>query len=142
VTAPHLPTLPGLDADTSRGKRTTQLDLRRTCPTDRAIFTSLLREADVLLQAYRPGALASLGFSIPELLEINPDLVYATLSAYGEEGEWSARKGFDSLVQFAVGINEAEGRAYGEFAGKGEVEFEPRPMPCQALDHGSGYLLA
>ncbi|ORY77253.1 CoA-transferase family III domain-containing protein [Leucosporidium creatinivorum] len=142
VTAPHLPTLPGLDADTSRGKRTSQLDLRPSCPADRATFTSLLKSADVLLQAYRPGALASLGFSTPELLEINPDLVYATLSAYGEEGEWSQRKGFDSLVQFAVGINEAEGRAYGEFVGRAEEEFEPKAMPCQALDHGSGYLLA
>lgn len=138
VTASHLPSLPELDADTARGKRTTQLDLRAGSP-DRAKFVALVRDADVLLQAYRPGGLASLGFPIPELLEINPDLVYATLSAWGEEGPWSRRKGFDSLVQFAVGINEAEGRAHAEHVGE---EFQPKPMPCQALDHASGYLLA
>lgn len=76
------------------------------------------------------------------MLEFNPDLVYATLSAYGEEGPWKERKGFDSLVQFAVGINEAEGRAFREFSGRKEGEFEPKALPCQALDHGSGYLLA
>lgn len=141
ITASHLPSLPSFDADTARGKRTTQLDLRVGSP-DREKFVALVRDADVLLQAYRPGGLGSLGFSADELLEINPDLCYATLSAYGEEGPWAWRKGFDSLVQFAVGINDAEGRAYGEYVGRAEEDFEPRKLPCQALDHASGYLLA
>lgn len=137
-----MPSLPPLDADTSRGKRTTQLDLRHSCPSDRSTFISLLESADVLLQSYAPNALASLGFSLAELQRINPDLVYASLNAWGDEGEWRDRKGFDSLVQFAVGINEAEGRACGLWQGRAEEEFEPKPLPCQALDHGSGYLTA
>lgn len=141
VTASHLPSLPPLDADTSRGKLTTQLDLRPANLHHRAKFESLVRNADVLLQSYRPGALASLGYNLDALLKLNPDLVYATLSAYSEQGPWKDRKGFDSLVQFACGINEAEGRAWAEFSGESDV-FEPRALPCQALDHGAGYLLA
>lgn len=95
-----------------------------------------------MLQAYRPDGLASLGFAHEDLLAINPDLVYASLSAWGEDGPWKDRKGFDSLVQFAVGINEAEGRAFAEFKGTADESLLPRPLPCQALDHGAGYLLA
>ncbi|KDE05283.1 hypothetical protein MVLG_04315 [Microbotryum lychnidis-dioicae p1A1 Lamole] len=146
VNAPHNPKLPALDFDTSRNKRSIQLDLRRSNPTDRAQFEDLLRTADVLLQSYRPDGLCSLGYPIEKCLEINPDLVYATLSAWGEEGPWKERKGFDSLVQFAVGFNEAEGRAWEMFRNGKEVEegsgVEPRALPCQALDHSSGYLLA
>ena len=65
---------------------------------------------------------------------IRPGLIYGSLCAYGHRGPWHERRGFDSLVQTATGFNEAEGRA----AGKPE----PKPLPCQALDHASGYLLA
>ncbi|SCV73923.1 BQ2448_6353 [Microbotryum intermedium] len=146
INAPHNPKLPGLDFDTSRNKRSIQLDLRPSNPCDRAKFETLLKSADVLLQSYRPNALASLGYPLEKCLEINPDLVYASLSAWGEEGPWKERKAFDSLVQFAVGFNEAEGRAWEGFQSGVEVEEgkakEPRALPCQALDHASGYLLA
>ncbi|KAL8290413.1 hypothetical protein RQP46_002671 [Phenoliferia psychrophenolica] len=139
VTSPHLPTLPSLDADTSRGKRTIQLDLRSSSPTDRATFTSLLATADVLLQSYRPGGLALLGFSEAEVRKINPDCIQASLSAWGLDGPWKDRKGFDSLVQFGTGIGEAEANAWEEAGGEA---VESKPLPCQALDHASGYLLA
>ncbi|KAM0790059.1 hypothetical protein ACM66B_005387 [Microbotryomycetes sp. NB124-2] len=156
VTAPHLPTLPDLDCDTSRGKRTIQLDLRHFNPTDRHKFENLVKEADVLIQSYRPGGLTSLGFSPQELVELNPDLVCASLNAWGwsEGAPLRDKKGFDSLVQFACGINEAEGRAWHAFKAGGdgdggtgedgddENEFEPKALPCQALDHGAGYVLA
>ncbi len=58
----------------------------------------------------------------------------ATLSAYGAAGPWGGRRGFDSLVQTATGFNAAEAEAAG-------VE-GPKPLPCQALDHASGYFLA
>ena len=57
-----------------------------------------------------------------------------SLSAYGHLGPWSGRRGFDSLVQNANGMNDAEAAAAGED--------KPRPLPCQAIDHASGYLLA
>jgi len=57
-----------------------------------------------------------------------------SLSAYGHLGPWAGRRGFDSLVQNANGMNDAEAIA--------AQEAKPRPLPCQALDHASGYLLA
>ncbi|KAM0749840.1 CoA-transferase family III [Meredithblackwellia eburnea MCA 4105] len=162
ITAPHLPTLPPLDTDTSRGKRTIQLDLRPPS-SDRDTFESLVRDADVVLQGYSPHSFpSSLGYTREVLLSLNPDLVVANLSAWGtgtgtgsEEGvreseSWEGRKGFDSLVQFATGVGVAEGTAWkrwkdefgGEVLNPAGGENPARPLPCQALDHGSGYLLA
>jgi crotonobetainyl-CoA:carnitine CoA-transferase CaiB-like acyl-CoA transferase len=59
----------------------------------------------------------------------------ASLNAYGPDGPWSQNRGFDSLVQTCSGLNVEEARRYGE----GEAA---HVLPCQALDHGSGYLLA
>jgi hypothetical protein len=88
----------------------------------------------VFLQSCRPGALAARGFGPARLAEINPGIVCASLSAYGAAGPWRDRRGFDSLVQTASGFNQAEAAAAGEP--------KPRPLPAQALDHASGYLLA
>ena len=57
-----------------------------------------------------------------------------SLSAYGTAGPWGGRRGFDSLVQTASGFNAAEAEAAGTDG--------PKPLPAQALDHASGYLLA
>lgn len=57
-----------------------------------------------------------------------------SLSAYGTGGPWAARRGFDSLVQSAIGLNIAEALAFGQS--------EPRALPVQALDYCAGYLLA
>jgi hypothetical protein len=56
------------------------------------------------------------------------------LSAWGHVGPWSARRGFDSLVQTASGINHAEAEV--------AALDKPVELPCQALDHGAGYLMA
>lgn len=132
VTAPHLPVLPALTMDTGRGKRCTSLDLRD--PAQAAGLRALAAEADIFLQGYRPGAIAGRGFTPEALAALRPGIVCVSLSAWGHLGPWSGRRGFDSLVQNANGMNEAEREAGGEA--------KPRPLPCQALDHASGYLLA
>lgn len=133
ITSPSLPDLPDLDIDLSRGKRTVQLDIKKA--EDKAKLLDLLSTADVFLQSYRPGSLAAKGLSAAELMEANPRLIVASLSAYGPEGPWSENRGFDSLVQTCSGINVAEAEHYGAN--------EPmRVLPCQAFDHGAGYLLA
>lgn len=134
VTSPNLPALPELDIDVGRGKRTTQLDINQR--DDRDKLLALLRDADVFLQSYRPGSLAEKGFDILSLLEgrDGKPLICANLSAWGTEGPWSGRRGFDSIVQTVSGMNISEAEHYGSGA--------PRPMPCQALDHGAGYFLA
>ncbi|KAL1742034.1 CoA-transferase family III domain-containing protein [Schizophyllum fasciatum] len=138
ITSPSLPSLPALDMDTSRGKRTAQLDL--TNEADKQTLKDLVSACDVFLQAYRPGALAAKGFGPSDLAEARPGIVYASLCAWGWEGPWKDRRGFDSLVQTATGFNDAEGAAYAD-AHK-EAESKPRPLPVQALDHAAGYLLA
>jgi crotonobetainyl-CoA:carnitine CoA-transferase CaiB-like acyl-CoA transferase len=132
ITAPHLPSIVPLAIDTGRGKLSAHLDLRDT--TAREVLRELARNSDIFLQGYRPGAIAGHGFSPEELAELRPGIVCVTLSAYGHEGPWRGRRGFDSLVQNANGMNLAEAAAAGEE--------KPRPLPCQANDHASGYLLA
>ncbi|KAH7920304.1 CoA-transferase family III [Leucogyrophana mollusca] len=141
VTSPQLPALPLLDVDTSRGKRTTQLDL--TLSSDRDTLATLVKDADVFLQAYRPGGLREKGFGPQDLAKVRPGIVCANLTAYGWEGPWKDRRGFDSLVQTATGFNWAEAEAHAAFSGKlFEGRPVPRPFPLQALDHVGGYLLA
>ncbi|KAK7466461.1 hypothetical protein VKT23_005182 [Stygiomarasmius scandens] len=147
ITSPSLPALPTLDVDTSRGKRTTQLDLTKADDSSR--LKSLVGEADVFLQAYRPGALEGKGFGVGDLMKVNGNrkhgLVCANLCAWGWEGPWKDRRGFDSLVQTCTGFNVAEGEAYSEYLGtnnRPSKTTEPRPLPMQALDHAAGYLLA
>ena len=129
---PHLPEMPVLAMDGGRGKRCAHVDLRDA--GDRRAFDALVEGADVFVQGFRPGGLASLGYGPEAVAERRPGIVYVTLSAWGETGPWAGRHGFDSLVQTATGIV-AEGSE-----SKG-VEV-PAPLPCQALDHSTGYLAA
>ena len=133
VTAPHLPSIAPLVVDTGRGKRSTSLDLRTRLDAQR--LHALVREADVIVHGYRPGGLDALGFDAATLARERPGLVVASLSAYGTQGPWAPRRGFDSLVQTASGFNVAEAQAAGDPS-------RPRVLPAQALDHATGYLLA
>jgi crotonobetainyl-CoA:carnitine CoA-transferase CaiB-like acyl-CoA transferase len=133
ITGPHLPSIGPLVMDTGRGKRCAHLDLR--AEADRETLRALARGADVFVQGYRPGGISGLGFSPEALAELQPGIVCVSLSAYGHVGPWAGKRGFDSLVQTATGINAAEAAAEGRPG-------EARPLPCQALDHASGYLLA
>ncbi|MFH8725818.1 CoA transferase [Streptomyces termitum] len=122
IDPPGRPELADQHADGDVGKRTAALDLDR--PSDRRSFDELLDAADVLVTGYRPGALERYGLE-------RPGLVTARLSAWGDHGPWGGRRGFDSLVQAATGIAVTEGSRE-----------EPGALPAQALDHGTGYLLA
>jgi crotonobetainyl-CoA:carnitine CoA-transferase CaiB-like acyl-CoA transferase len=114
--------------ETTAGKRTAAVDLR--APTGRAAFERLVAGADVLVTGLRADALARLGYDDTALATLNPALIIASHNAYGWDGPWRDRRGFDSLVQMSCGIAAAAG-------GDGPV-----PLPVQALDHATGYLLA
>jgi CoA-transferase family III len=135
INAPHLPNIEAI-ADTSRGKRSAQLDLRTA--QGKAVLHQLIADADIFVQGYRPGALQALGFGPEEAAAINPHIVYVSLSAYGDQGPWAQRRGFDSLVQTATGFNADESAA----AGLGLASDPPRALPMQLLDHATGYLMA
>ncbi|WP_327308705.1 CoA transferase [Streptomyces sp. NBC_01298] len=129
IDSPRLPESDDAYADTGFGKRSVLLDLGET--GDRAVFDGLLAGADVVVTGYRPGALERYGLDAEELLSHRPGLVVAELCAWGRRGPWAGRRGFDSLVQAGYGISAAcgDGRA-------------PGVLPAQALDHGTGYLVA
>lgn len=131
VNSPRLPNIEAI-ADTSRGKLSTHVDLR----TDegQAALRRLAGEAHVFVQGYRPGGLEALGFGPAQLAALRPGIVCVSLTAYGTQGPWAGRRGFDSLVQTAMGFNQAEGEAAGD--GK------PKPLPMQILDEATGYLIA
>ncbi|GAA3239699.1 CoA transferase [Streptomyces thermocoprophilus] len=129
VDTPRLPELPDQHIDTGFGKRSALLDL--DLAVDRERFEELLSAADVVVTGYRPGALDRFGLAPEALAKRRPGLVVAQLSAWGVRGPWAQRRGFDSLVQVATGIATIEG-----------APDRPGALPAQALDHGTGYLLA
>ncbi|WP_234681296.1 CoA transferase [Bradyrhizobium monzae] len=132
VSGPELPAIPWLTIDTGRGKLTTFIELKSEA--GQAQMRALLKDADIVSQGYRPRALSALGFSPEQAAEVNPGIVYVTLSAYGHSGPWAERRGFDSLVQTTTGFNDAEGKAAGIDG--------PKELPAQMLDHATGYLMA
>lgn len=161
--APQLRELPAAHADTGFGKRSAPLDL--SSRAGQATFEELLAAADVVVTGYRPGSLDRFGLAPESLAGRRPGIVVGQLSAWGAYGPWHRRRGFDSLVQAASGIAVAESR-HGELGGVGG-EFDahgnpdgspggpadpdnqvdgaagvPGALPAQALDHGTGYLLA
>jgi len=123
---------PGVEPEMTLGKRCARLDLRQ--PQDRDRLLALLAGADVLVHGYRSDALERLGLGAAARRAARPDLIDVSLDAYGFSGPWAGRRGFDSLVQMSCGIAEAGMR----WAGADK----PVPLPCQALDHATGYLMA
>ena len=123
---------PGVIPSVTLGKRCARLDLRQ--PDERAVFADLLASADVLVHGYRPDALSRLGLDAAARRRLRPGLVDVSLDAYGWIGPWQGRRGFDSLVQMSSGIAAEGMRRYGTD--------RPKPLPVQALDHATGYLMA
>jgi len=123
---------PAVEPEVTLGKRCAGLNLHRA--EDRATFEELVRAADVLVHGYRPGALAALGYDPKALSALAPDLITVCLDAYGWTGPWAGRRGFDSLVQMSSGLAAAGMEVSGQD--------RPVPLPVQALDHATGYLMA
>ncbi|EPR76145.1 CAIB/BAIF family protein [Leifsonia rubra CMS 76R] len=130
IDSPRHPEISWQHLDTGAGKRSTLLDLDDAA--DRATFEKLLETADVVLTAYRPGALDRFGLSPAALAERRPGIIVGRLSAWGTVGPLAERRGFDSIVQAATGIAMVESDGSGT----------PGALPTQALDHAAGYLLA
>ncbi len=131
VNSPRLPNIPAI-ADTSRGKLSCHIDLQDS--GGRSRLDALTAGAHVFLQGYRPGSLAARGYGAERLTRLRPGIVVAELSSYGWTGPWAGRRGFDSLVQTATGLNLAEAEALGST--------QPRALPLPILDYGAAHLLA
>ncbi len=123
---------PGVVPEMTLGKRCARLDLKSA--EGRRIFASLLQDTDILFHGYRADALEQLGYTASALQTLAPGLIDVSLNAYGWSGPWRNRRGFDSLVQMSSGIA-AAGMAW-------KQADKPVPLPLQALDHATGYLMA
>ncbi|MGH1488411.1 MAG: CoA transferase [Acidimicrobiales bacterium] len=132
IGAPDLPVVDSILPDTTLGKRFAHCDITTT--EGRETLLELVAEADVVVTGFRPGALAGYELDDEDLFEANPTLVIGSLNAFGSDGPWGDRRGFDSITQTATGIVASETEAFDSP--------KPRPLPCQFLDHGTGYLLA
>lgn len=91
----------------NRNKRSIEIDLKSDA--GRAAFHELVKTADVLVENGRPGVAVRLGIDYPALEKINPRLVYASISGFGQTGPWSARPGFDLIAQAMTGIMSVTG---------------------------------
>lgn len=86
----------------NRGKESIVLNLKEDA--DRAIFLNMVGHADVLTENFRPGTMKHLGFSYDELAKINPGLVYASSSGFGQTGPLANYPAYDTIVQAMSGI--------------------------------------
>ncbi|HYH23729.1 MAG TPA: CoA transferase [Blastococcus sp.] len=86
----------------NRNKESIALDLKDD--GDKAVLTGLLRRADVLLENFRPGTLARLGFGTEVLAGLNPRLVTLSISGFGHDGPEGGRAGYDQIAQGEAGL--------------------------------------
>ncbi len=95
-----------------------------------------MREADIFCQGYRPGTIASRGFSPDELAKLRPGIIAVSLSAFSHAGPWSGRRGFDTAVQAVSGVAWRQGLLF--------PVGQPGPQfyPVSAVDYLAGHLLA
>ncbi|WP_213767670.1 CoA:oxalate CoA-transferase [Caballeronia sp. dw_19] len=95
----------------NRGKESVVLDLK--AEGDREIFLNMVRQADVLAENFRPGTMKHLGFSYEELSAINPRLIYASSSGFGQTGPLATFPAYDTIIQAMSGIMDETGFADG-----------------------------
>jgi CoA:oxalate CoA-transferase len=91
----------------NRGKESIALDLKSE--TDRSVFLSLVQQADVLVENFRPGTLERLGVGYEHLRAANVRLIYAAISGFGHTGPWRHKPAYDMIVQAAGGLMSVTG---------------------------------
>ncbi len=134
VASPTLPTVEAFVADTNHGKRSAWLDLKS--PGGRGTLEQLVQGADVFSQGYRGSALERLGFGPARLAALRPGIVCVEINAYGHEGPWRNRPGWEQLAQTVTGMAHVHGVTVpGEEPG-------PRLQPGAVNDYTTGFLAA
>jgi crotonobetainyl-CoA:carnitine CoA-transferase CaiB-like acyl-CoA transferase len=111
VTNENLPDLSALWVDLSTGKKDTNIDIKTV--EGKSTFAKLVKGADVLIDGYRPGALARLGFDSDSLRKINPTLIYTRENCYGFKGPLAHRSGWQQISDCLVGISWLQGQFMG-----------------------------
>lgn len=95
----------------NRNKRSLALNLKGKAA--REVFYKLVETSDILIENYRPGVTKRLGIDYDTLSKINPKLIYASISGFGQTGPWSQRPGFDLIAQAMAGVMSITGHPNG-----------------------------
>ena len=125
---PYLDHILGFDIETAFGKKNTYLDLGNA--DDRELALRLVSECDVFVQGFRWGSFTRRGFGPDDLRRINPRLIYVEVNAYGFQGPWAERRGWEQLAQAATGLATLHSAPLGK----------PALIPAYFNDYGSGCL--
>lgn len=112
----------------NRNKRSLALDLKH--PDGKAVLQRLIPSADLLVTNVRPAGLARLGFGYDDCHKLNPRLIYAVATGFGQDGPWAARPAFDEIIQAASG-----------FASSIGSDDEPQFVPSLVCDKICGLAL-
>ncbi len=114
--------------DVNRGKRSIQIDLKKE--EGRQVFWKLLETADVVVENIRKGSLDRLGLGYDEVRKRCPDIIYASLNAFGYDGPWAGRPGWEQLAQATTGIQ----------VRRGGRDAAPQLLPYPMNDYATGLL--
>jgi len=129
VASPNLPTIPNFEMDTGHGKRQAYLDLNDTAQSE--TLRELVRGADVFSQGFQHRSLERRGFGVRQLAELRPGIIYVSENAFGHEGPWQERPGWEQLAQSTTGVAVTQGG-------------DERPVlaPAAMNDYTTGYFAA
>jgi len=112
----------------NRNKRSLIVDLKK--PGGAALIRQLAKTSDVVLESFRPGVMDRLGIGYASLREINPKIVFASVSAYGQTGPWRDKPGVDGIVQAVSGL----------MSNIGDENSPPMKVLVPAVDMVTGFL--
>ncbi|MCL4232736.1 MAG: CoA transferase [Dehalococcoidia bacterium] len=129
IASPSLPTSLLFEMDTGHGKRQAHVDLNDAAQTE--TLQDLVRGADVFSQGFRLGALARRGFGPEQVAALRPGIIYVSENAFGHEGPWRLRPGWEQLAQATTGVTVRQG-------GEGRPVLAPAAMN----DYATGYFAA
>lgn len=113
-----------------RNKHSIVIDLKND--SSKEIMTELVKSADVFVHNFTPSSMEKLGYTYPAIKELNEQIIYCSLTAYGEEGKYKDRRGTDPLIQAMSGI----------LSVTGEPDRKPSLIGASPHDHGTGMFLA
>lgn len=105
VIGPAMGDLSALFISINRGKRSIVLDLKQ--PEGARVLRELIARADVVVENFRPGALARLGFSYEEVKAYNPRVIYLSISGFGQSGPFANYRVYDPVIQAVSGFADA-----------------------------------
>ncbi|ATW23733.1 CaiB/BaiF CoA transferase family protein [Candidatus Formimonas warabiya] len=124
---------PGLGLrEFNRNKKSVAIDIKKARGVE--LMKQLIKDSDVLVESFRPGVMSRLGLGYKAVKDVNSQIVYCSVSAYGQTGPWKDKPGVDGIIQAASGIMSV--------LGDEEENKEPIKVPFPIADMTAGLLAA